>query len=721
MPRIICGCWSSPSRTMRSSCSTRPAMCVTWNGGARRLKGYAGGRDRRTPLLGVLSARAGGRGACRSGSWRRRALTGATRRRAGASARTARGSGPTWSSPRCATSAARSWGSGRSRATSRAASSPPSSCARRPPSFAAANAELEQFRLLVTSVRDYAIFLLDVSGRIRTWNAGAENIKGYTAEEVIGRHFELFYTEEARARQHPAYELEVASREGRFEEEGWRVRKDGTLFWANVVITALRDARGGAGRLRQGHARPDRAPPGAAAAGGIRAPRARRRPSGSGAAARRWSGSSRAIVAAARPGRDPADRDRRGDRPHRRRPSACSSRSFTGTGIVRSDDISGDPSARTRGRHFCGRRHAPVRSYLALPITLADGEVAGGLFFGHPDAGGVRRRGRGGRVEHRVHGGGRDRQRPAAGVRPSRDGRPRGGAAPARSGRRRAAAEPAAARPAARSRASSWARSTTPEPSWSAATSTTSSRSARARGASCLGDVCGSGPEAASQTALTRHTVRTAAMFDTDPATVIHTLNRALLRSNTDRFTTAVVPAPEQRPDRGEVAITVASGGHPPALIHRPDGTFEESAATGPAARRDGFRRSRTCRSRDHRLRPGDMLVLYTDGLTEARRAGVLFGVEGVKATLTRLRGAPPAQLANALVDAALDHAAAPVERRRRDRHPPGARTAGSGPGRDQRGARSHAGLAGALEQPLRSALGSAVSPPRPPGASRCR
>src|SRR4051794_10549264 len=107
-----------------------------------------------------------------------------------------------------------------------------------------ANAALEQFRLLVASVRDYAIFMLDVSGRIRTWNAGAEHIKGYTADEAIGRHFELFYTDEARARKHPAYELEVASRVGRFEEEGWRVRKDGTRFWANVVITALRDPSG---------------------------------------------------------------------------------------------------------------------------------------------------------------------------------------------------------------------------------------------------------------------------------------------------------------------------------------------------------------------------------------------------------------------------------------------------------------------------------------------
>src|SRR3954454_15841067 len=77
-----------------------------------------------------------------------------------------------------------------------------------------ANAEFEQFRLLITSVRDYAIFMLDVSGRIRTWNVGAENIKGYTADEAIGQHVRLFYTDEARACRHPERELDVAGREG---------------------------------------------------------------------------------------------------------------------------------------------------------------------------------------------------------------------------------------------------------------------------------------------------------------------------------------------------------------------------------------------------------------------------------------------------------------------------------------------------------------------------
>ena len=95
----------------------------------------------------------------------------------------------------------------------------------------------ERFRLLVESVKDYAIFLLDPDGRVVTWNAGAELIKGYSASEIIGQHFSRFYPPEAG--DFPAHELRVAAAEGRFEDEGWRVRKDGSRFWANVVITAL--------------------------------------------------------------------------------------------------------------------------------------------------------------------------------------------------------------------------------------------------------------------------------------------------------------------------------------------------------------------------------------------------------------------------------------------------------------------------------------------------
>ena len=98
------------------------------------------------------------------------------------------------------------------------------------------------FRLLVEGVTDYAIYLLDPEGCVKTWNIGAERIKGYKAEEIVGQHFSVFYVPEAVEQRWPQYELEVALREGRFEDEGWRVRKDGSRFWANVVITALRDA-----------------------------------------------------------------------------------------------------------------------------------------------------------------------------------------------------------------------------------------------------------------------------------------------------------------------------------------------------------------------------------------------------------------------------------------------------------------------------------------------
>lgn len=101
-----------------------------------------------------------------------------------------------------------------------------------------------QFQLLVETVRDYAIFLLDTEGNIRTWNAGAERIKGWTAAEIIGQHFSRFYTEEDVQARKPQHKLEIAAEEGRAEDEGWRVRKDGSRFWANVILTALRDEGG---------------------------------------------------------------------------------------------------------------------------------------------------------------------------------------------------------------------------------------------------------------------------------------------------------------------------------------------------------------------------------------------------------------------------------------------------------------------------------------------
>jgi len=98
-----------------------------------------------------------------------------------------------------------------------------------------------RYRRLVEAVVDYAIFQLDIDGRIATWNVGAQRIKGYSADEAIGRHFSMFYTEEDRAAGVPARALAIAGAEGRFEAEGWRVRKDGSRFWALVVIDAIYD------------------------------------------------------------------------------------------------------------------------------------------------------------------------------------------------------------------------------------------------------------------------------------------------------------------------------------------------------------------------------------------------------------------------------------------------------------------------------------------------
>src|SRR3954464_1649228 len=103
------------------------------------------------------------------------------------------------------------------------------------------------FRALVLAVRDYAIFMLSPEGIIASWNEGAQRIKGYAPGEIIGRHFSAFYPPEDDARGKAEHELRVAAAEGRFEDEGWRVRRDGSRFWANVVLTALHDP---GGRLR---------------------------------------------------------------------------------------------------------------------------------------------------------------------------------------------------------------------------------------------------------------------------------------------------------------------------------------------------------------------------------------------------------------------------------------------------------------------------------------
>jgi PAS domain S-box-containing protein len=108
----------------------------------------------------------------------------------------------------------------------------------------ALRASEERFRMLVQGVTDYAIYMLSPDGEITNWNAGAQYIKGYTQEEVLGSHFSRFYTDEDRAGGMPTTALETAAKEGRFEAEGWRVRKDGTRFWANVIIDAIRNEMG---------------------------------------------------------------------------------------------------------------------------------------------------------------------------------------------------------------------------------------------------------------------------------------------------------------------------------------------------------------------------------------------------------------------------------------------------------------------------------------------
>src|SRR3569623_2489886 len=101
-----------------------------------------------------------------------------------------------------------------------------------------------RYEMLVQSVTDYAIYMLDPTGIVVSWNAGAQRFKGYQEHEIIGEHFSRFYTDEDRATGLPARALSIAEKEGRFEAEGWRVRKDGTRFWANVVIAPVRDETG---------------------------------------------------------------------------------------------------------------------------------------------------------------------------------------------------------------------------------------------------------------------------------------------------------------------------------------------------------------------------------------------------------------------------------------------------------------------------------------------
>ena len=120
---------------------------------------------------------------------------------------------------------------------------PPS--APNPPSSPLAAPHDSRYRHLVETLDGYAVFLLDPEGRVISWNLGATRMKGYTTEGILGQHFSIFYTNEDKVRGHPQGELDMARATGRYEEEGWRVRKDGSRFWASVTITATHDPDGG--------------------------------------------------------------------------------------------------------------------------------------------------------------------------------------------------------------------------------------------------------------------------------------------------------------------------------------------------------------------------------------------------------------------------------------------------------------------------------------------
>lgn len=124
------------------------------------------------------------------------------------------------------------------------ARNPRNATVRAVPSDGRSASQEHELALLIESVLDYAIFLLDADGVVRTWNRGAQRIKGYSADEIIGQRFVAFYTPEDRERGHPQDVLAAARRDGRYEEEGWRVRRDGTRFWASVTITAVYDDEG---------------------------------------------------------------------------------------------------------------------------------------------------------------------------------------------------------------------------------------------------------------------------------------------------------------------------------------------------------------------------------------------------------------------------------------------------------------------------------------------
>jgi PAS domain S-box-containing protein len=547
----------------------------------------------------------------------------------------------------------------------------------------------DQLRLLVEAQTDYAIFLLDPEGRISSWNPGAQRIKGYTADEIIGRHFSCFYTDADIARAYPEAELEAARRDGRYLDEGWRLRKDGSRFWAQVVITALRCERGelvGFGKVtrdlterreaEQQLARSER--------------QARREAESMRRRAAALEEMGRAIVAssdleqmvqlATDAGRELTGAafgaffynvpDDRGEpytlytisgvareafsRFPMPRATDIFSATFTGAAILRSDDITKDPRyGHMAPYHGMPDGHLPVRSYLAVPVRTTDGEVAGGLFFGHPDV-----------AVFDV-----DAEEAAVSIAAS--------AAVALVNRRLldAAQRDAEARRVALDDRDRVARvlqmSLLPPalpdlPGLEVGSHYQPGRElvggdfydvfplADEHWGIVLGDVCGIGPEAAARTTLTRYTVRNAAVFHHDPARVLDALNTELVRSDSDRFITAVFARVEPAGADGSVPVRLASGGHPPSILCRADGTVAECAVQGSLLGVTDCPRLTTTALT---LQPGDALILYTDGLVEARRDGEVFGAARLLEAVGRLSRKPPQELAGALVDAAREFA----------------------------------------------------------------
>ena len=231
----VSGCWSTPSRTTRSSCSTRPDTSRTWNAGAQRIKGYTADEiiGQHFRVFYPLERQAEGHPerelerALQAGRY--------AGGRAGGSARTAPASGPTSPSPPCTTTNGTHVGFAK---VTRDVTERRRADRRR---CGGANSVSGCWS---TPSRTTRSSCSTPTGHVTTWNAGAQRIKGYTADEIIGQHFRVFYPAERQAEGHPEHELERALQEGHYQEEGWRVRKDGTRFWADVTITAVHDDDG---------------------------------------------------------------------------------------------------------------------------------------------------------------------------------------------------------------------------------------------------------------------------------------------------------------------------------------------------------------------------------------------------------------------------------------------------------------------------------------------